>query len=220
MLSDLYLTNKDESEQPMHTINTIICNTLIIFAALFYGSEYVETTNDISAQFAKTDIVVTQLSETPYTEQKYIRDTQPETPSIQYKHGDVSWLPILAAQAGWPKKTWPKLSSIILRESGGCPNRKGGDAVDSNCNITHVTEWSHRSDTGLLQINGLNYDTSRNKWAAVCTELNICEQELLLDPLTNLKAGKLLYDLSGWGPWDPCTWGPKFAKRCKQLSND
>jgi len=134
---------------------------------------------------------------------------------IIFKHGDVSWLPTLAAQAGWPKATWPMLEKIILRESGGCPNRRGGDVVNKNCIITNVSEWNHRSDTGLLQINGVNYNFDRNKWAAVCLQLNICTQEPLLDPLTNLKAGKVLYDLAGWGPWDPCTWGPKYAHKCK-----
>lgn len=123
-----------------------------------------------------------------------------------FRHGDISWLPKLAAEAGWPKKTWGKLGQIILRESGGCPNRRGGDTVDRRCRITKVTEWNHRSDTGLLQINGVNYDLDRNKYARVCLDLGICDQEQLLDPLTNLRAGKLLYDLSGWGPWDPCTW--------------
>ena len=125
---------------------------------------------------------------------------------IVFRHGNIDWLPLLAAQAGWPEETWDKLGQVILRESGGCPNRRGGDAVDKKCNITRVTEWNHRSDTGLLQINGVNYDTSRNKWARVCLDLGICEQEPLLDPLTNLRAGKLLYDLSGWAPWDPCNW--------------
>jgi len=142
-------------------------------------------------------------------------DTHNAIDSIAFKHGDVSWLSKLASQAGWPKNTHPRLAEIILRESGGCPNRRGGDAVDKNCNITHVTEWNHRSDTGLLQINGVNYDITRNKWAALCLKMNICIQQPLLDPYTNLKAGYLLYQISGWGPWDPCTWGPKYAHRCK-----
>ena len=147
------------------------------------------------------------------------KDKQPskafDYSGIQFRHGDVSWLPALAAAAGWPKKTWKTLEQIILRESGGCPNRRGGDVVDKNCNFIRVSEWNHRSDTGLLQINGVNYDTSRNKWAAVCRELDICTQDPLLDPLNNLKAGYVLYQLSGWDPWDPCAWGPEYAHRCK-----
>jgi len=135
---------------------------------------------------------------------------------ITFKHGDVSWLPELATQAGWPQETWPMLEMIILRESGGCPNRLGGDMVNKNCVITDVAVWNHRSDTGLLQINGVNYNLKRNKWAAVCLQLDICTQEPLLDPLNNLKAGKVLYDLVGWDPWDPCAWGPEYAKRCKE----
>lgn len=130
---------------------------------------------------------------------------------IVFKYGDISWLPALAAQAGWPKSTWKKLGEIILRESGGCPNVRGGDVVNSDCNILRVSEWTHRSDTGLLQINGVNYNTERNKWAAVCNQMNICTQKPLFDPLANLKAGKLLYDISGWSPWNPCTWD---KKRC------
>ena len=147
-------------------------------------------------------------------------DHAPETtinavPTVVFRHGDISWLPSLAAEAGWPEATWGKLGQIILRESGGCPNRKGGDMVDKNCGITGVSTWSHRSDTGLLQINGVNYNPQRNKWARVCSDMGICEQEPLLDPLTNLKAGYLLYQYAGWGPWDPCQWGPKWAKRCE-----
>ena len=132
-----------------------------------------------------------------------------------FKHGDVSWLPALATAAGWPEKTWPKLERIILRESGGCPNRFGGSIVNKDCEITGHDGSNHRSDTGLMQINGVNYNIERNKWAAVCTKMNICEQEPLFDPLTNLKAGKLLYDLSGWGPWDPCSWGGSTCKKKK-----
>lgn len=145
-----------------------------------------------------------------------INDEKKSTRAIQFVWGDVSWLPSLAAQAGWPPRTHKRLAQIILRESGGCPNRRGGDKVDKDCNITGVSEWSHRSDTGLLQINGVNYDTSRNKWAIACRELNICTQEPLLDPLTNLRVGYLLFKEAGWGPWDPCAWGPEYAHRCNK----
>jgi hypothetical protein len=139
---------------------------------------------------------------------------------IVFRHGDVSWLPALATQAGWPQNTHAKLEKIVLRESGGCPNRRGGDMVDADCNITGVSEWNHRSDTGLMQINGINYNLERNKWARVCLDLGICTQEPLFDPLTNLRAGYLLYQYSGWGPWDPCTWGPAYAHRCKGSKGD
>ena len=141
-------------------------------------------------------------------------EPKPPKPQITFKWGDISWLPLLAAEAGWPEETWPKLGQIILRESGGCPNRRGGDMVDGDCNITGVSEWNHRSDTGLLQINGVNYNPKRNKWAIACRQLDICTQEPLLDPLTNLKVGYLLYEADGWNPWDPCAWGEEWAHRC------
>jgi hypothetical protein len=134
---------------------------------------------------------------------------------IVFRWGDVSWLPELAAEAGWPPETHNNLAQTILRESGGCPNRRGGDMVDKNCIITGVSEWNHRSDTGLLQINGLNYNIKRNKWAIACRELQICEQGPLLNPINNLKVGYLLYQHSGWGPWDPCSWGENYKSRCK-----
>lgn len=142
---------------------------------------------------------------------------------IIWKHGDVSWLPKLALMAGWSPEHLPRLEKYILRESGGCPNRRGGDAVDKFCNITKVVEWSHRSDTGLLQINGLNYDPTRNEYALICREMGICTQEPLLDPLTNLRAGKLMYDYweahssTGWHPWEPCLWGEVGKEICKKV---
>ena len=137
-------------------------------------------------------------------------DPIPADQTIVFRHGDVSWLPALALKAGWPEASISKLSQIVLRESGGCPNRRGGDMVDKDCNITGVSEWDHRSDTSLMQVNGLNYDPTRNPTAPICLQMKICTQEPLFDPLTNLKAGKLLYDYwekaagNGWIPWDPC----------------
>ena len=139
------------------------------------------------------------------------RASAPKSPydGIVFRHGDVSWLPKLAVMAGWEEKQIPRLSRIILRESGGCPNRKGGDIVNENCEIIGHDGSDHASDSGLLQINGVNYNPKRNKWAAICREMNICEQEPLLDALTNLKAGRVLFEISGWDPWNPCSWDPK-----------
>lgn len=148
------------------------------------------------------------ISKSLFPQSRVLRESLPE---ILYSHGNIDWLPKLATAAGWPKETHQKLGEIILRESGGCPNRKGGDIVNKNCYITGVSEWNHRSDTGLLQINGVNYNPERNKWAIACRKMNICTQEPLLDPLTNLEVGYLIYQDSGWAPWDPCTWD---KKRC------
>ena len=124
-------------------------------------------------------------------------------PDIVFTHGDISWLPQLAAKAGWPPKTWKRLGQIILRESGGCPTRIGGSVVDKNCNLIRMATMSHPSDTGLLQINGINWDLKRTKLAIVCVRMGVCTQEELMNPITNLRAGKLLYDVAGWSPWNP-----------------
>jgi hypothetical protein len=139
---------------------------------------------------------------------------------IIFRHGDISWLPRLATIAGWDSDDIDELGIIVLRESGGCPYRIGGDRVDENCNIVKVTEWNHRSDTGLLQINGVHWKTDhRDYHGMVCRTLNICDdQEALMDPITNLRAGKLIFDKVGWAAWDPCQWGEKYAKQCKRHS--
>lgn len=121
---------------------------------------------------------------------------------IVFRHGDVSWLPILAAEAGWPEDTWDELEHIILRESGGCPRRIGGDRVNPDCSVKKVVAWYHRSDTGLLQINGVHWKRDHPQYVGlVCKRMGVCTQEQLLDPLVNLRAGKLLYDVAGWSPW-------------------
>ena len=75
--------------------------------------------------------------------------------------------------------------------------------VDENCNITKVSEWNHRSDTGLLQINGVHWKRDHAQYhGLICKRLKACEQSILFDPLTNLIAGKLLYDVAGWSPWN------------------
>ncbi len=177
-----------------------------IYTVTFFATVAEATAPDGSS---KSEFVALAPLSTPSAD----RIKTPEKPVV-FKHGDVSWLPKLASEAGWEERDFKKLSEIILRESGGCPNRRGGDKVDKNCNITGVSEWNHRSDTGLLQINGVNWNPERNKWAIACRKMNICTQEPLLDAVTNLKVGKLLFDEAGWSPWDVCSWNPK-AKGCK-----
>jgi hypothetical protein len=50
-------------------------------------------------------------SQSPTTYVKHERLDLPRYPV--FKHGDISWLPSLAAQAGWPRSTWKKLGQII-----------------------------------------------------------------------------------------------------------
>jgi hypothetical protein len=142
------------------------------------------------------------VTDKPHDKLAHLRAERPLLVPVIFRHGDVSWLSQLATEAGWPKRTHKKLAQIILRESGGCPNRRGGDVVDKDCNITRVSEWNHRSDTGLLQINGVHWKQDHpNYHGLICKEMGICTQEPLLDALTNLRAGKLLFDVAGWSPW-------------------
>ena len=142
---------------------------------------------------------------------------------IVYRHGDISWLPELAALAGWPEHTWKKLGQIILRESGGCPTRIGGSIVvggdgRDSCDIIGYRETNHLSDVGLLQTNGIVYDPKRNPNSQICKELKLCTRESLRDGLNNLRAGLILYKLSGWSAWNACLWD---ASRCpKEKTKD
>lgn len=162
-----------------------------------------------------SEIQVQAVSAVPPTPDRVDKSAGLSAPTV-FRHGQVDWLGDLALQAGWLPEHLPTLREIILRESGGCPNVRGGDVVNEKCEVVRVREWNHRSDTGLLQINGVNYDLNRSKWARICLDLEICTQEPLLDALTNLRAGKLLYDYAGWDPWNPCTYGEKWAHLCKR----
>ena len=126
-------------------------------------------------------------------------------PAPVYRHGNCSWLPAVALKAGWQADQITQLTLIALRESGCCPYRAGGDTVDKNCNITGVADYSHRSDSGLMQINGVHWlPTHKNYDGLICKQMRICTQEPLLDPLTNLQAARLIYTKVGWSAWSIC----------------
>ena len=144
---------------------------------------------------------------------RYVPSTTTTTlPAPVYKHGDCSWLPAVALQAGWQPEQLITLTKYSLRESGCCPNRIGGDTVDKNCKVTGVAEWSHRSDSGLLQINGVHWKPDHAQYdGLICKQMKICTQEPLLDALTNLRAARLIYSQVGWSAWDIC----HRTKTCK-----
>jgi hypothetical protein len=207
MSSEFCLTNKDESEQPK--MNKSFTKVIISIFSAYIGLGLIAFTvsNETPALAQDKTIVVETIRPDNIDKVTYVEP-------IAFKHGDISWLPQLAAEAGWPKKTWKKLGTIILRESGGCPNRIGSSIVDKNCNITGYTKATNKSDSGLLQINGVNWDPKRDGTQLLCAEHKICTQAQLLDPVTNLAAGYVLYQKAGWDPWDPCAWGPAYAHRC------
>ncbi len=133
-----------------------------------------------------------------YTELNYA--SSPQQP--KYQHGDCSWLEAMALSAGWEPKHIDRLTHIVQRESGCCPNRAGGDRVNKQCRIIGVSEWNHRSDTGLLQINGVHWKPDHPQYhGLICKRMRICTQQPLFDAKTNLIAGKLLFDVAGWSPW-------------------
>ena len=174
---------------------------------------------------AEPPLGVTDPVTAPYGSYTSFRDMQhdiwlyvaPSTPTTLvvkpvYKHGECDWLPAMALKAGWPVDQLGKLKQIALRESGCCPNRAGGDMVDKDCNITGVAEWTHRSDSGLLQINGVHWLPTHKEYAGlICKQISICTQPPLLDAFTNLRAALLIYSRVGWSAWDICN----RTKSCK-----
>jgi len=214
MLSEVSLANKNESEQTNMNINKNKRNRILsyiigIYLVLgFTGRVVLAESADSTLPMTMEQIALTgdRMTKQALSMPAHV---------VEWKHGDISWLPELAAAVGWPKHTWKKLGQIILRESGGCPNRIGSSIVDKNCNIIGYTKATNKSDSGLLQINGVNWDPKRSGTQIACARLKICTQEAILDPVNNLRVGLLLYQEAGWDPWDPCAWGPEYAHRCK-----
>ena len=126
-------------------------------------------------------------------------------PAPVYRHGDCSWLPAVALQAGWQVDQLKQLREIALRESGCCPARAGGDIVDKNCNKIGHDGSFHSSDSGTMQLNGTHWKPDHPQYhGLICKQMKICTQEPLLNALTNLKAARLLYEVAGWQPWSIC----------------
>lgn len=177
---------------PMPKTSRIFCVPLI--ALLVAGGP-------VQAAVAPSPVMGRTEPLTPRTRDLRAADSLVE-PVIVFRHGDISWLPELAAAAGWPPETWDRLGRIILRESGGCPGRIGGSKVDKNCNIVGWDGSNHRSDSGLTQLNGTHWKPDHPQYSGlICRELAICTQAPLLDPFLNLVAAKVLYDVAGWTPW-------------------
>ncbi len=189
----------------------IIIKTIIAFAlyAIGFGVAHVPQ--------ARPDMADTTHTNAPYEAVggfgQYIADlyrfvppvTTTLAPQPVYKHGDCSFMPKLALQAGWSVYDLKQLRDIALRESGCCPARAGGDIVDKNCNIVGHDGSDHRSDSGLLQINGVHWKPDHPRYnGLICKRMGICTQQPLFDPLTNLKAARLLYEHAGWSPWSIC----------------
>lgn len=91
----------------------------------------------------------------------------------------------LGVNLGWPVEQYNKLTKIIERESSGNP---------SAWNRTDPMGGSY----GLLQINGF-WCRSKNSYLQGLGIVTSCKS--LLDPETNLRAGLVIWNRSGWNPW-------------------
>lgn len=125
---------------------------------------------------------------------------------------------LLAAHA--PPSGWdvPRMSSYMARESMCCPQvrlgdgswrtTQGGDRFTDDCGFVRVAVWHHRSDAGLLQVNGINYDPSRclNTCLGVWLD-TVVDVDTLGDPVLNVRAAARLCEFwvnaghSCYQPW-------------------
>lgn len=166
-----------------------------VVASVVVAAQFVVPTLERQEQIT----MVTQIVSAPPPPVLAVTST---TQAPRYRHGDCSWVPPVARSVGWSDHEMDQLIHIILRESGCCPRSVGGDRVDKDCNVIRVATWTHRSDSGLLQINGVHWKQDHPQYVGrICKQMGICTQEPLLDPKTNLAAGRLLYNISGWAPW-------------------
>lgn len=124
--------------------------------------------------------------------------------------------PLFAAiqpDGGWDVE---RMSSYAWREGSCCPQllhgdtwqtTRGGDRGTETCVFVRVAERTHRSDAGLLQINGINYDPSR---CGPCLSDMLGEpvdRHTLGDPAQNIRAAVALCEFwraagsSCYQPW-------------------
>jgi|GEM_PF-5352310 len=89
-------------------------------------------------------------------------------------------------------------------ESGCCPFVRGGDVVSANCELLYVGRRTHRSDTGLFQLNGVHWKTPLG---FMCPEFT-CDQDTLLNDIgMQFDAMLVLLQDCGAKPWDKPTFG-------------
>jgi len=91
----------------------------------------------------------------------------------------------LAINLGWPVSEYNQLAKIIERESHGNPS-------------AHNDSDPMTGSYGLLQINGF---WCKDKSSYLQTNGIITNCKMLLDPQTNLRAGLVIWNRSGWNPW-------------------
>lgn len=96
----------------------------------------------------------------------------------------------LAISVGWTEADWPMLSRVLYKESRcNFDSWNRADPYDGSMGLTQInTFWclpTKYNPAGWLQKQGV---------------LSECSQ--LFDPATNLAAALLIFQRSGWGPWN------------------
>lgn len=90
---------------------------------------------------------------------------------------------------------------LALRESQCCPQVRGGDVVNERCEVVRVSDWSHRSDSGLFQLNRVWHDPT----GVLCTDRGLCGPESVtsLSVIDQVAVFAWIVDRYGLCHWSP-----------------
>lgn len=109
---------------------------------------------------------------------------------------------VVAISRGWTQTAidrWtPFTFDLIAKESGGCPNTKGGDLfVEGTCD--QYTRHGHAEDSGFGQATYSLFGPT----GVTCKALGVCSQaQVIADPWTSMLASVVLpLELLGRYPW-------------------
>lgn len=117
---------------------------------------------------------------------------------------DCDWVQVELESRNVKPNVAKFLMVMVERESQCCPFIQGGDRVDSNCYVTHVARWDHRSDTGLFMINGVHYKTFNG---FVCPKYTCSQDVLRYDIEMQFDIMLELYAKCGKRPWTAPNYG-------------
>ena len=94
----------------------------------------------------------------------------------------------MLVQVGWPIAELDEAMAIIWRESRCLPD-------------AHNPRDPNGGSYGLFQINGFWCQPSRYHAAGYLARIGVTYCNELYQPLTNIQAAYVIWQLLGWGPW-------------------
>jgi hypothetical protein len=121
-----------------------------------------------------------------------------------FSHGECGWVEDELASRNVRADVVVFLVTIARRESACCPFVRGGDVVSVNCVFQYVYTHTHRSDTGVFQLNGVHWKTAKG---FICPDFTCSQEALLYDIEMQFDAMLILYTMCGSKPWTAPNYG-------------